>query len=423
MKLTNIQCKNAKHNPEGLGNKLADGGGLVLHVQEKGKYWRFNYRFLGKQKTLALGTLENTSLKEARSKLDDAKKLLAEGKDPGEQKKLAKIELRQNYDNNFEAIAREWHQQKRHTWKPDHAENIMKRLETNVFPHIGKRPVKNITAPEVLAALRIMEKKGNRDLAHRMKQHCSQIFCYAVATGRAEQDVTVNLKKALQPTRSKGMAYLSEKDLPEFLNELEKYDTKYRGNLSTKLSFKLMVSTFVRSSEIREAKWEEIDWEKAEWRIPAERMKMKETHIVPLSKQSMETLKEMKHISGHNKSGYVFPSQANPRKAMSENTFLKAIKNMGYKGKTTGHGFRSTASTILNENGFRSDVIERQLAHGERNQVRKAYNHAEYLSERREMMQWYADHIDALREGTEKHHDGEQASSTKPTGNQKNGRA
>lgn len=186
MKLKNIQCKNAQYNPEGTGNKLADGWGLILHVKKSGKYWRFNYRFMnGKktkgQKTLALGVYPFVSLSEARAKRDEARKLLAEGKDPNEQRQLAKEELQRNYENNFEAIAREWHAQKRHTWKTDHAENIMKRLEVNVFPHIGSRPVRNITAPQVLTALRIMEKKGNRDLAHRMKQHCSQIFCYAVA--------------------------------------------------------------------------------------------------------------------------------------------------------------------------------------------------------------------------------------------------
>jgi integrase len=233
-------------------------------------------------------------------------------------------------------------------------------------------------------------------------QHCSQVFRYAIATGRAEHDITANLKGALQPAISNGLAHLPESVLPEFLSNLEQYDTEFGGNILTKLAFKLLILTFVRSGEIRGAKWGEIDWDKAQWRIPAERMKMRDLHIVPLAKQSIAILKELKNITGHSYSGYVFPSQKNPRNMMSENTFLRAIMVMGYKGKTTGHGFRSTASTILNENGFKPDVIERQLAHCERDQVRNAYNHAEYLPERAEMMQWYANYLESVQKNAGK---------------------
>lgn len=396
MKLTDKACKNSKYNPKGTGNKLADGGGLVLLLKENGKYWRLNYRFLGKQKTLALGVYPQISLAEAREKRNAAKKLLDAHQDPAEVKKLKKIELITEYENNFANIAREWHAQRKHTWKPLHAERIMRRLEADIFPHIGARPIKSITPAELLVSIRKVEARGTNDLAHRLMQTCSQIFRYAVVTGRAERDPTESMRGALQPAKSKTLAHLKEKELPAFLHKLERYDTDYNGNVLTKLAFKLLILTFVRSSEIRGAKWDEIDFEKAQWRIPAERMKMKELHIVPLATQALSVLREIQKITAHNYSNYILPSQSNPRGIMSENTFLRVIQVLGYKSKTTGHGFRSTASTILNENGFRSDVIERQLAHCERNQIRAAYNHAEYLSERAEMMQWWGDYVEEL---------------------------
>lgn len=394
MKLTNTACKNASYDSTGKGNKLSDGGGLILHLKETGKYWRMNYRFVGKQKTLYIGVYPETSLAEARAKRDEARKLINAGQDPATEKKLAKMELKTSHDNSFESVAREWHSQKKHTWKDEHAENILKRLEQNVFNKIGHRPIKELTPMELLNAIRILEKQGKRDLAHRQLQHCAQIFRYAIATGKAKHDITPPLKGALQPVVTKHLTYLQEHELPEFLNKLEVYETEYNGTLLTKLAFKLMILTFVRSGEIRGARWDEINWEKAQWRIPADRMKMKDAHIVPLSRQSQEILKQLLEITGRNVAGYILPSQKDPRTIMSENTFLRAIEVMGYKGQTTGHGFRSTASTILNENGFRSDVIERQLAHAERDTVRAAYNHAEYLSERVQMMQWWADYIE-----------------------------
>lgn len=236
MTLTHIQCKNAKFSPSGKGNKLSDGGGLHLLLHENGsKYWRMSYRFLGKQKLLSIGTYPLLSLAEAREKRDKAKKLIAAGQDPGVQKKLARFELQANHDNSFEKVAREWHSQKLHTWKPEHAENILKRLETYLFPKIGKRPVKEVTAPEILEALRLLERDGKRDLAHRQLQHCSHILRYAIATGRAEHDVTQHLKGALQPVKSRGLAFLPEKELPGFLSKLARYETEYGGNILTRL--------------------------------------------------------------------------------------------------------------------------------------------------------------------------------------------
>ena len=393
MKLTAASVKNAK--PAIKLYRMFDGGGLYLEINPKGgKYWRFKYRFNNKERRMGFGVFPTVSLADAREKRLEAKKLIDQGTDPAEKRKLAKLERQLEYENNFQNIAREWHEQKKHTWKPKHAGVIMTRLEAHLFPHIGNRPVKEIIPPEVLEAIRKIEGRGNYDLAHRMMQACSQIFRYAVATGRAERDITADLKGALKPTKTKNLASLSERELPGFLKKLERYEEDYRGNRLTKLAFKLLILTFVRSNELRGAKWDEIDWEKQQWRIPAERMKVKELHIVPLCSQSIDLLRQVEEISGHNYSNYVFPSQYNPRSTMSENTFLRAIKNMGYKDKTTGHGFRSTASTILNENGFRPDVIERQLAHAERDQVRAAYNHAEYLKERTEMMQWWGDYLE-----------------------------
>jgi integrase len=393
MKLNDTKCRSLK--PLEKTYRISDGGGLYIEVMPNGgTYWRMNYRFLGKQKRLAFGVYPRVTLKEAREKRDEAKKLLDAGIDPSAEKKIAKIEHKVKYDNNFEALAREWHTQKIHTWKPDHAAVILRRLETNIFPYIGQRPIKEIRTSELLNAVRTLETEGKRDLAHRMLQHCGQIFRYAVATGRAEFDITPNLKGALQPAKSRNYARLEESQLPNFLRKLDKYDTQYKGNTLTKLAFQLLIHTFVRSGEIRGAKWDEIDFDKALWRIPAERMKMKDQHLAPLSTQSIEILKQVQSISGNGFSGYLFPSQNNPRNMMSENTFLRAIEIMGYKGKTTGHGFRATASTILNENGFRPDVIERQLAHAERDQIRAAYNHAEYLAERKDMMQWWGDYLE-----------------------------
>jgi Arm DNA-binding domain len=264
MKLTNTQCKNAKFNPDGKDNKLTDGGGLYLHIKDNGKYWRI----AGKQKTLYVGVYPEISLADARKKRDDAKKLLADGKDPSTEKKIAKLELQINYANNFEAIAREWHQHKRHTWEDKHAETILKRLEVNVFRKIGNRPIKEIKPVELLDAIRTLENEGKRDLAHRQLQHCGQIFRYAVATGRATHDITTNLKGALQPVQSKHYAHLQEKELPDFLSKLSRYDISFGGNTLTKLAFQLLILTFVRSGELRGALWQEIDFDKAQWKIP-----------------------------------------------------------------------------------------------------------------------------------------------------------
>ena len=393
MKLTATTIKNAK--PKEKLYRLFDGEGLYLEITPSGgTYWRMKYRFNGKENRLAFGTYPNISLAEAREKRRIAKKELDAGRNPSEVKKLAKLETQKEYENNFENITREWHSQKKHTWNPKHAENILKCMEVDIFPHIGKRPIKDISPQEILAAVKKVEDRGARDLAHRLMQTSGQVFRYGVATGRNSRDITADIKGALQPAKSVGYAYLSENELPAFMRKLERYEQDYGGRLLTKLAFKLLILTFVRSGEIRGALWEEFDFTKAQWKIPASRMKMKEEHIVPLSQQSITILHELQNLTGH--SQFVFPSQHDPRSIMSENTFLRVLDILGYKGKATGHGFRSTASTILNEHGFRADVIERQLAHCERNQIRAAYNYAEYLPERVKMMEWWGNYIEKV---------------------------
>ncbi|MCE3255717.1 MAG: hypothetical protein K0R25_1211 [Rickettsiaceae bacterium] len=388
MPLTDIKVKNAK--PTDKQYKIADSEGMYLLVHPNGgKYWRLKYKFLGKEKTLALGTYPTLSLAEARDKRFDARKQIANGVDPLQEKRQKKFEQYINAENSFENVAREWHQKNYAKWKPRHAHYILKRLEADIFPAIGSRPIGEIKTPELLATIQKVEKRGALDIAKRALQTSGQVFRYAIATGRAEHDISANLKGALTTRQAVNHARLEEDQLPEFLSKLEKYE----GH-QTKLAFKLLILTFVRTIELRGARWEEVNFEKKEWHIPAERMKMGQKHIVPLAKQSISILKELQKINGNR--DFIFPSQTNPDKMMSENTLLYTLYRLGYHSRATTHGFRSTASTILNEKGFNRDYIERQLAHGERDKVRAVYNHAQYLSERHKMMQWWADYLDKL---------------------------
>lgn len=401
MKLNNTACKNYK--PKEKAYRMTDGGGLYLEIMPNGsKYWRMNYRFMGKQKTLALGVYDRVSLAEAREKRQEAKKMLDQGIDPSAKKKEDKLQLHIEHENSFEVIAREWHSERSRGIDDKYSSVIISRLEKYLLPYLGGRPIKSITSQELITVIRKVEQAGHYDSAKRLLQYSAQIYRYAVRTGRAEKDITYDLKGAIQPAKHTVRAYLDEKQLPDFLEKLDRYDKDFNGSLLTKLAFKFLILTFVRSKEIRGAKWDEIDWDKSLWRIPAERMKMNETHIVPLAHQSITLLKQIHDITGDNPSGFIFPSQQSLRKIMSENTFLRAIEILGYKGKATGHGFRSTASTILHENGFESDWIERQLAHAKRNQVRAAYDHAKYLKQRISMMQWWADYIYGESEGSNK---------------------
>ena len=389
MSLTDAAVRNAK--PRNKPYKLSDGGGLFLWVQPSGgKWWRYKYRFVGKEKSLALGSYPDVSLAEARERHALARKVVSSGNDPGEVKKEAKRLAILKHVNTFEAISREWCEGRRHKWVTSYGEAMLTRLENHVFPKMGDRPISDITAPELLSILRVVEQTGALDLAQRLLQASGQIFRYAIATGRTQRNPAVDLRGALKPPVRKHQAYLKADELPEYLRKLEAYD----GNPQTRLALQFLLLTFVRTGELRGAEWAEIDFHKAEWRIPAERMKMRELHIVPLSRQAIGVLRELQPLTGQWR--YVFPNQHKPSGCMSENTMLFGLYRMGYHSKATGHGFRSTASTILNEHGFTPDVIERQLAHSERNTVRAAYNHAQYLTERRKMMQWWADYLDGV---------------------------
>lgn len=395
MPLSDTTIRSAK--PAEKPRKLADEKGLYLLVQPTGaKLWRLNYRFDGKQKTLALGTYPDTGLAMARGKRDDARKLLAQDIDPGAQRKQNKQERRLDQANTFEAIARDWMRIKGKEWTESYACKTKAALERHAFPSIGSRPIKDISSPDLLAMLRAIEKRGTVDMAHRVQQHCGAIFRFAIASARAVADPTLSLRGALSTVKQEHYAALtSPDDYAELLRSID----EYHGEVTTKTAMQLLAYTFQRTKEVRYAEWSQLDLDGAMWRIPAEVMKMREAHMVPLSRQAVSALTELKVLTGNDR--LVFPSTTNRDRPISENTVTYALARMGYKGRMTGHGFRSVASTLLNEQGYRHDVIERQLAHAERNQVRAAYNRAEYLPERKAMMQEWADYLDKLKAGAE----------------------
>jgi integrase len=375
--------------------KRGCGGGLVLLVMpDGGKWWRFKYRFAGKERGYSLGTFPDVSLAEARDKVSEAKRLLRDGVDPG----IAKATQKLAQGITFQAIAEEWLIQQAKTLSPRTLSKARWILEEFVYPRIGSRPVAELQAPELLAMLRPIEKKGHHETAHRTRQRVSQIMRYAIATGRATRDPTQDLRGALAPVPTENRAAVTD---PAKVGELLRAIDGYAGQPSTMAALKLAPLLFVRPGELRGAKWSEIDLDAAEWRIPAERMKMGERHIVPLSKQAVAILHEQHRLTGRGE--YVFPALGSSTRPMSENTVNGALRRLGYaQDEMTGHGFRAMASTLLNERGFSPDVIELQLAHAERNKVRAAYNRAERLPERRKMMQDWADYLDELRRAESK---------------------
>jgi integrase len=395
MPLTATACQATK--PKDKPFKLSDAKGLYLLVNSAGKYWRLNYRFGAKRKTLALGVYPDVSLAEARTKCDQARKLLASGIDPSLHRQLEKGQKAIAAANSFEAVALEWLAKYSPTWSDGHGDKIKRRLERDVFPWMGSRPVAEIKAPELLTVLRRIESRGAVETAHRASQNCGQVFRYAVATGRAERDPTSDLRGALPPVRQTHHASITE---PKAIGELLRSIQSYKGSFVTQCALRLAPYVFVRPGELRRAEWNEFDLDGSEWRIPADKMKMGTVHIVPLSEQAVTILRELHPLTGTG--NYVFPGVRTKKRPMSDNTILGALRRLGYTGdQMTGHGFRSMASTLLNEQGWNKDAIERQLAHGERNKVRAAYNYAEHLPERRKMMQMWADHLDGLRRGAD----------------------
>ena len=396
MPLTNPACINATCPDDKRQARYPDGQGLYLEVLPNGgKYWRLKYRSAGKEKRLALGVFPAVSLAKARKERTAAREQLDKGIDPSAAKQDRKLAQRLAIGTEFEAVARAWFAHWSGPRSERHSTYVLRRLEADVFPAIGHKPIGDVTAPQLLAMAKKIESRGALDIAKRALQTCGQVFRYAVAHGIIERNPAADVKPsdALKPRKKQNYARLDARELPELLRKIEGYD----GTPYTRLGLKLMALTFVRTSELIAAPWTEFDLEAAEWRIPAERMKMRTPHIVPLSAQAVEVLKCLHELRGG--SGLLFPGERDHEKPMSNNTLLFALYRMGYRGRMTGHGFRGIASTVLHEQGFRHDVIELQLAHQERDDVSAAYNHATYLPQRRKLMQAWADHLDALRKG------------------------
>ena len=396
MKLTDTHIKAAKVRSSAY--KMADGGGMYLLVKKNGhKYWRLDYRFRGKRKTLALGVYPEVSLKNAREKRRKARIQLENGLDPSEVRKEEKQALQMD---NFEAIARQWWEHYKDTWTTNHVDRVLKRMENNIFSDLGHLHIDEITPKRVIATIRKIEARGALDMASRTNQTICAICRFAVQRGIATHNPTGDLIGIVKPRKVRHHASLPREELPEFLRDLEGYSD--RGRKLTQRAIKLLLLTFVRSGELRGARWEEFDLEDKVWRISADRMKMRNEHLVPLSKQALELLELLRGVTG--KYELLFPSERDRSREMSNNTIRRAIFKLGYDGTVEGkskavpHGFRATASSLLNETGFNPDAIERQLAHLERNSVRAAYTyHARYLDERRTMMQWWADYLDEMR--------------------------
>lgn len=391
MPLTDTTLRNAKPSEKQI--KLFDGHGLFLLIAPSGtKAWRLKYSFHGKEKLISLGLYPTVSLKEARERAATARKDIENGIDPSEKRKLKKSACQ----NTFEGVALEWHEQNKHKWSEVYAKTIMHRMKRNLFPQIGSKPVHLVSAPELLALLRKIEARGAKDIPHIVRSICSSVFRYAIATGRAERDPAADLKGALAPRVRRN---LPSQTTPEAVGHLMIAIDNYPGTFVVRSALQLMALTFCRTGELRNAEWREIDLEDGLWRIPAERMKMSRDHLIPLSRQSVAILRKLQAYSG--KDVYVFPNYKTEKRSMSKSALLGAIRRLGFENdEMCPHGFRSMASTMLNELGYNGDWIERQLAHVPRNIIRGIYNRAEYLPERRKMMQAWADYLDELRRKT-----------------------
>jgi integrase len=395
MALTDTGIKKAK--PITKPQRLFDGGGMYLEVMPTGgKLWRLKYRFGGKEKRLALGSYPDTGLKDAREKRDAARKLLAAGIDPSEYRKAVKAAGIELTTNTFEAIARQWFTLRSSKWVASHSDKVINRLERDIFPWLGSKPIKAITRAEILSALNRVVDRGAIESARRAGFNLAQIFRFAIDNEMADRNPAANLGSTLPSVETKHRAAITDvKEIGGLLRAME----SYQGSLVTQCALRLAPLVFVRPVELRSAEWAEIDFDKALWTIPAEKMKMRESHIVPLSKQAIEILKELHPVTG--KGRYVFPSAHSPKRAMSNNAVLSALRRMGYtKDEMSGHGFRAMARTVLDETlHIRPDYIEHQLAHAVRDPNGRAYNRTSHLAERKAMMQQWADYLDTLKQG------------------------
>lgn len=393
MPITAIEIKKAQ--PREKPYKLSDGKGLFIMVNPTGsKYWRMSYRYGGKQKTLALGVYPEVSLADARHKCNEARKLLQNDIDPSDVKRAKKLAKTEAQENSFQALALEWFEKQKPHWSSHHIERVNRMLHKELFPHIGKRPISDITSPDLLSCLRRVESRGAIETAHRVKQVAGQVFRYAVASGKAERDPSADLKDALStPTKSHFAAITDPKEVGKLLITLD----AYQGTPEVTTALKLAPLLFCRPTELRHMEWEEINWEKQEWHIPGEKMKTKQEHIVPLCTQAIEALEGLLQLTGHRQ--YAFPSPRSPRRPMSDNAVLSALRRLGItKDQMTGHGFRAMARTLLDEElGYRMEWIECQLAHTVKDANGRAYNRTTYLRQRKEMMQHWADYLDNLK--------------------------
>jgi integrase len=393
---------NAK--PQEKAYRLYDRDGLCILIRKTGtKVWQYHYKYREKRRTLTIGqylqkdTPGHISLKKARMARHEARALLAQGIDPSSHKQEQVNGAQGDDDKTFEALGREWHS--KNTWVPKHAKNVLRSLEDDVFPVIGQKQITEVTRKDIVNVLEAVELRNAPDVAKRICQRCTAIFDYAIDKALCEDNPALGRDKFIQRPKPKSRPHFKEKGLPEFLHKL----SEYHGRDYVRMAMQLLVLTFMRPGELRNARWDDVNEEKATLKIPAERMKMERDHIVPLSRQAMDLLKNLYKITGNN--DLLFPSVKNNQKPISDVTLTKVLIVMGYTGdkKVVPHGFRHTASTILNEHGFNRDHIEKQLAHVEKNKVRGIYNHAEYVEDRRKMMQWYANHLDKLKdEYTEK---------------------
>jgi integrase len=386
--LTDISIR--KQKPGRAPRKLYDGRGLYLLLNPDGsRWWRVKYRFGGREKLLSLGVYPQVTLKRARTRCDEARLLLVNGVDPAAKRQAEK----QAVGENFESVAREWLKMQEEKLTPGTLGRERDRLEDFIFPYLGKRPIAQIKAPELLSVLRRVESRGIVETAHRTKSVCSRVFRYAIATGRAERDVAADLRGALRPSVGRHLPAITE---PLRIGELLRAIDGYTGQACVAAALRLAPYVFLRPGELRQGEWAELDLDNALWRIPAGRMKMREPHLVPLSVQAVAILKDLRPVTGGGR--LLFPSIRSRERPISNNTLNAALRRMGYTAdEMVAHGFRSMAYTLLNEQGWRPDLIERQLAHAERNQVRATYNRAQWLDERRKMMQAWADYLDGLR--------------------------
>lgn len=394
MPLTDAKIRNTKPADKPL--KLTDGGGLYLEVRPTGtRLWRLRYRIDGKENVFAIGAYPEIGLADARDAREKAKPLIRQGIHPSHNRQAERLANSAANANTFEAVAREWIKKKAPSWTPYYLRQVERFMAADVFPFVGKLPIRNVSAAHLLEILNRIEGRGAATVALLVRQWSSAVFRYAVATLRADADPAAALKGAIHRPKVQHHKPLTRDQIAEFSKALEQYG----GYRTTVIALRLMLLTFVRTVELRKAEWIEFDLDRAEWRIPAERMKMREPHLVPLSTQAVELLRELATHTGGRRQ--LFPNLRNPSECMTATTLNRALERMGFNGKDSigfsAHGFRATASTMLNEMGFRADVIERQLAHAERNKVRASYNQAEYLEERRQMMQAWAEYLHDIR--------------------------